>query len=1217
MVIVSLEVNNFKSYKGHHVIGTFKQFSCIIGPNGSGKSNLMEAIIFVLGYKSSQIRGTNLTDLIFKPMKEKDTTTSDDNNNNDDLMKDSFVKMNYHHKPTDKHHVFTRKIIIQRQKTVNKDGEESEREVAQSQYFIDDTLLKYEEGNPCEDDIALVAIPSRKDPSAVGEAAGISKITHYIERAEKNHSVQLTTIDQLRTELLELERQESVLDNEEIAKKIDLTREQMEQYSAIKLQAGRDTADLKKQVDSLTRQQNIENASLMTMEAKKEDLEKMKSQLLETSEKMKERLEMSTQVANDTAARLDALKEELKNVTGNNKTLLNRQSQLSSELDRIQFIVSEDKTEKNEKDKDKRMNLIIASLKNLMPDVRGRLSDLVEHTQKKYATAAAVAMGKLNDAIVVDTQKTAYTCVEYMKEQLYGTATFLPLDRLNPKALDPKLRQIGGTSKLLIDCLKFDKVIEPAVRYVVGNTLVCDSLNEAKQLAFGNQYQRHKVVTIQGIKITKTGLMSGGLMGVKSKTKLDESKIEELKKQRDSIQQELAEIASKLVSINDIQVMNNQVNEMTLSVNTNRITMAPLQERINRNTKELDTLNKELAKLAPETDKLKQSIGSRKEQINELTFDINAVEEELFKDLSNELGVKNIKEFEEERLSKIQQASTEKMALSQAISRIKNQLEYESSRNLESEIQSLRADLEANQATLDRQIELQEDCQREVSEFESKSKDLNTKVKSLKSTLVDMNTAIKDIKKKISDNNFKRGQIENQTMVGLNEIRQLKKEYHSHLLEAKTENIRIPMTKLEDEDTEMKDVGEGEEGEGQDKEKEKEGGKKKVEKKKKQEKSFAKKSRKRKSTARETEQEEETDNDLSRVYHDSDDEDFDSDNEDDLEDEADNNFGSLVELPPDVMDPEEDEFYEKHIGIPIDFALVEDIVIKSEERLNYQLKEFSHDLHKIKTSMETYNPNLKAYEHSRVVSKQLKDTIQDLESKREVAKQADQAFAKVRKDRTLLFNRAFDSISKKINQIYAELTRDLYPPYLKGSAQLAVEDTAYPFNAGVKYTAIPPNKRYQEMDQLSGGEKSIAALALLFALHQYRPTPFFVLDEVDAAFDNINVLKLVRYVRSKSTEQKKTQFVVISLKEIFYQNSDGLVGVCREPDSTSNTLTCSLEHLPIKDVELLPIKEQSKVDERVLSIRKQKRQSLLPEFIFTSATETSATESSDHPETDF
>lgn len=103
---------------------------------------------------------------------------------------------------------------------------------------------------------------------------------------------------------------------------------------------------------------------------------------------------------------------------------------------------------------------------------------------------------------------------------------------------------------------------------------------------------------------------------------------------------------------------------------------------------------------------------------------------------------------------------------------------------------------------------------------------------------------------------------------------------------------------------------------------------------------------------------------------------------------------------------------------------------------------------------------------------------------------------------------------------------------------------------GIKYHAMPPMKRFRDMEQLSGGEKTMAALALLFAIHSYRPSPFFVLDEVDAALDNANVAKIANYIHDHAGPG--FQFIVISLKNTLFQQSDALVGIYRAQDENSS-----------------------------------------------------------------
>jgi structural maintenance of chromosome 1 len=104
---------------------------------------------------------------------------------------------------------------------------------------------------------------------------------------------------------------------------------------------------------------------------------------------------------------------------------------------------------------------------------------------------------------------------------------------------------------------------------------------------------------------------------------------------------------------------------------------------------------------------------------------------------------------------------------------------------------------------------------------------------------------------------------------------------------------------------------------------------------------------------------------------------------------------------------------------------------------------------------------------------------------------------------------------------------------------------------------MPPMKRFRDMDQLSGGEKTVAALALLFAIHSYRPAPFFILDEVDAALDNANVAKVAQYINKQA--EGGTQFIVISLKSCFYECAQSLIGVCRDvEEGRSRVLTLDL-----------------------------------------------------------
>uniref|UniRef100_A0A3Q4HK67 Structural maintenance of chromosomes protein 1A n=1 Tax=Neolamprologus brichardi TaxID=32507 RepID=A0A3Q4HK67_NEOBR len=176
---------------------------------------------------------------------------------------------------------------------------------------------------------------------------------------------------------------------------------------------------------------------------------------------------------------------------------------------------------------------------------------------------------------------------------------------------------------------------------------------------------------------------------------------------------------------------------------------------------------------------------------------------------------------------------------------------------------------------------------------------------------------------------------------------------------------------------------------------------------------------------------------------------------------------------------------------------------------------------------------------------------------RKRAKKAKQAFEQIKKERFDRFNNCFESVSTNIDEIYKALSRNS-----SAQAFLGPENPEEPYLDGINYNCVAPGKRFRPMDNLSGGEKTVAALALLFAIHSYKPAPFFVLDEIDAALDNTNIGKVANYIKDQSMEN--FQAIVISLKEEFYTKADSLIGVYPEVRDCviSKVLTFDLSQYP-------------------------------------------------------
>ncbi len=162
------------------------------------------------------------------------------------------------------------------------------------------------------------------------------------------------------------------------------------------------------------------------------------------------------------------------------------------------------------------------------------------------------------------------------------------------------------------------------------------------------------------------------------------------------------------------------------------------------------------------------------------------------------------------------------------------------------------------------------------------------------------------------------------------------------------------------------------------------------------------------------------------------------------------------------------------------------------------------------------------------------------------------------KEMTLTFNEGFKTIRSNFTKIFKEL-------FGGGTADLIVEEseTGDPLDAGIEIVAEPPGKKLQKISLLSGGEMSLTAIAILFAILRLRPMPFCVLDEIEAALDDANVERFAKYLRNFS---KETQFICITHKKVTMENADGLFGVTMPEKGVSSIVSVKLSDVASIDI---------------------------------------------------
>ena len=157
---------------------------------------------------------------------------------------------------------------------------------------------------------------------------------------------------------------------------------------------------------------------------------------------------------------------------------------------------------------------------------------------------------------------------------------------------------------------------------------------------------------------------------------------------------------------------------------------------------------------------------------------------------------------------------------------------------------------------------------------------------------------------------------------------------------------------------------------------------------------------------------------------------------------------------------------------------------------------------------------------------------------------------------TARFDEAFNQINANFGVVFKEL-------FGGGNARLQLVQTEDMLEAGVDIMAEPPGKKLSNITLLSGGEKSLTAIAILFAILRLRPMPFCLLDEIEAALDEANVARFARYLQRYS---ESTQFIVITHKKPTMEHADALFGVTMEEKGVSKVVSVKLTDA-IKNIE--------------------------------------------------
>ena len=197
-------------------------------------------------------------------------------------------------------------------------------------------------------------------------------------------------------------------------------------------------------------------------------------------------------------------------------------------------------------------------------------------------------------------------------------------------------------------------------------------------------------------------------------------------------------------------------------------------------------------------------------------------------------------------------------------------------------------------------------------------------------------------------------------------------------------------------------------------------------------------------------------------------------------------------------------------------------------------------------AVEEYDELSARYEKMQVEKDDLEKAISDLTT----------ALEDIRAEMQKIFDEGFNIISENFKRTFREL-------FGGGRAELQLDytDCDDPLNAGIEIVACPPGKKLTKISLLSGGERALTAIAILFAIIGMRPMPFCILDEIEAALDEANVARYAKYLKKFASD---TQFIVITHRKPTMENADILFGVTMEEKGVSKIVSVKLSEVESK-----------------------------------------------------
>lgn len=634
-------------------------------------------------------------------------------------------------------------------------------------------------------------------------AADMEKLEDRIAALTKERDAQTKAVADFDRNLAQVKKAEDKWEAERAAaaqqQGRDLTPQDEQEYNRLRSDVAKQTHANQIEIDRLKREVGTDREHARNLQQKVDGFQASVDRLSEDMSQLRDRQQ-------DRKSRLKELQktraskhQELNKLRSDHQRLQSQYIELNQLLEEQMMKLHTAETGRRESKRDAHAREVVSQMKRIFgTSIYGRYKDLIKPKQRKYDTAVGTLLGWHMDAVIVDTDKTARDCIQYLKEQKIGQMSFIPLDSATVKAVNPNLKGVHEGMRLGIDCIDYPPHLERAISSACGDGVICDTLKLARYLCFQRKPPIGvKAVTLDGSVISKGNIMTGGtLQGAHTTQQWGDREIETLTQKVEGYRTQLRNLPKLDQRNREEFELENEVNDLDDQIRHLQEELTTLDRNLTSKKKELDHDKNILRQEKPKYDDVMRRLRNKEQELESFQDAVNQVTDQVFAAFCQRLGYASIRDYEAQQGTAQQEAAEKRLefrkqrsTLLNMKSNVQQRLDAVAERlkNAEDKLRRDRDSLqrhEAEQEKLQNSIDILkaelESFQEHLAKLEEKKGERTGVVKEARRQLDQRNEKVKNVLK----------EVEEQEEV----IKSRAGERYNLLKKCRLDEIQIPLT---------------------------------------------------------------------------------------------------------------------------------------------------------------------------------------------------------------------------------------------------------------------------------------------------------------------------------------------------------------------------------------------------------------------------------------